>query len=136
MPELMLLGSAEQLRDLDPDENPADTFPCFPCEKVHLEARAQLYARLLGIFFDEALALEELVREMGSYGPFVYRLNNRLLDALAATQEDCVAGIADGWAESADMETLGVYDTDLLELLTTFLFNLINFCLTATQEPD
>lgn len=136
MPELILLGTIDQVRDLDPEENPGNELPCFPCENVHLEARAQLYARLLGVFYEEALTLEQLVLETGSYGPFVYQLDQTLQKSISAIAEDDVESLAADWAESADMDSLGVYDSDLLELLTTFLFNLIHFCLIAAQESE
>ena len=59
MPDLMLLGIEEQVLELEPDENPGQVFPCLPCEGIHSELRAQLYAQLMG-FFDEAESLEQL----------------------------------------------------------------------------
>ena len=63
MPDLMLLGIEEQVLELEPDENPGQVFPCLPCEGIHSELRAQLYAQLMGIFFDEAESLEQLTLE-------------------------------------------------------------------------
>ena len=75
MPDLMLLGIEEQVLELEPDENPGQVFPCMPCEGIHSELRSQLYAQLMGIFFDEAESLEQLTLEFGPYGPYVFKLD-------------------------------------------------------------
>ena len=136
MPELILLSSEEQILTLEPDENPADIFPVMYCNGIHADARAQLYTSLLGVFFDEAQSLEELCLEMDLYGPFVFRLDQGLMERLADIAEDQVPGVVQEWSRSGEIESLGVYDSDLVELLSTFLFNLIHFCVTARQESE
>ncbi len=136
MPEIILLGAHEAIVALEPDDIPADGFPYMPCNGIHTDIRAQLYANLLDIYFDEAQTLEQLICEVGPYGPFIYLLDQRLMERLVEIDEDDVDTIARNWAESGDTESLGVYDTDLTELLTTFLFNLIHFCLLSRNEPE
>ena len=136
MPEIILLGDHEEIVALEPDDNPADGFPFMPCNGIHSDIRAQLYASLLGVYFDEAQTLELLVSELTPYGPFIYLLDQQLLERLSRIEEDEVDTLARNWAESGDTESLGVYDTDLIELLTTFLFNLIHFCLLSLNEPE
>ena len=134
MPEIMLLGIEEQVLDLEYDENPANTFPCMPCEGVHSELRTQLYAQLLGIFYDEAESLEQLVLELGPEGPYVFKLDITITERLADVEEDDIDSIVDHWSESGDMSTLGLIDDDLHEVLSRFLFNLVHFCMLVRQE--
>lgn len=134
MPDIMLLGIEEQVLDLEPDENPADHFPCMPCEGVHTEMRAQLYSQLMGIFFDEAESLELLVLEFGPYGPYVFKLDFTICERLADVQEDDIEQIAATWAEAADMSSLNLDDEDLREVLSRFLYNLVHFCMLTRQE--
>ena len=134
MPELMLLGVEEQVLALEIDENPAESFPCMPCEGVHGEMRTQLYAQLLGIFFDEAQSLEQLVLEYGPYGPYVFKLDVTITERLADIEEDDIEQIVTIWAESADVSSLGLGDEDLRDVLGRFLYNLIHFCMLIRQE--
>lgn len=135
MPELMLLGLEDQVLALEIDENPADAFPCMPCEGVHGELRTQLYAQLLGIYFDEAESLEQLVLEFGPYGPYVFKLDVTITDPLAEIEEDDIEGIVRIWSESADVSNIGLADDDLHDVLSRFLYNLVHFCLLIRQEP-
>ena len=113
MPEIMLLGIEEQVLELEYDENPANTFPCMPCEGVHTEMRTQLYAQLLGVFYDEAESLEQLVLELGPEGPYVFKLDVTITERLADVEEDDIDSIVQYWAESADMSAMGLVATPL-----------------------
>ena len=134
MPDLMLLGIEEQVLELEPDENPGQVFPCMPCEGIHSELRAQLYAQLMGIFFDEAESLEQLTLEFGPYGPYVFKLDFTIIDHLAELAEDDIDTISANWADCADTSFLNLNDEDLQDLLKRFLFNLIHFCILTRQE--
>lgn len=134
MPDLMLLGIEEQVLDLEIDDNPADNFPCMPCEGVHGEMRTQLYAMLMGVFYDEAESLEQLALEYGPYGPYVFKLDQTIVERLAEVEEDDIELLARNWAEAFDEATQTLADEDLQEILGRFLFNLVHFCLLVKQE--
>lgn len=134
MPEIMLLGVEEQVLSLEIGDNPADSFPCMPCEGIHSELRTQLYAQLLGIFFDEAESLEQLVLEFGPEGPWVFKLDVTITERLADIEEDDIEGIARLWSESGDMEALDLEPGDLIDVLSRFLYNLVHFCMLIRQE--
>lgn len=131
----MLLGVEEQVLDLEPDENPAEAFPCMPCEGVHSELRYQLYAQLLGIFFDEAESLEQLVLEFSPYGPYVMKLDVTITERLADIEEDDIEAVVRLWASSIESDAIGLVDEDLTDVLSRFIFNLVHFCLLIRQEP-
>ncbi|MBO6556943.1 MAG: hypothetical protein JJ934_05945 [Pseudomonadales bacterium] len=134
MPEIMLLGVEEQVLSLEIGDNPADSFPCMPCEGIHTELRTQLYAQLLGIFFDEAESLEQLVLEFGPEGPWVFKLDVNITERLADIEEDDIENIARIWSESGDMEALDLEPGDLIDVLSRFLYNLVHFCMLIRQE--
>lgn len=134
MPEIMLLGVEEQVLSLEIGDNPADSFPCMPCEGIHSELRTQLYAQLLGIFFDEAESLEQLVLEFGPEGPWVFKPDVTITERLADIEEDDIEGIARLWSESGDMEALDLEPGDLIDVLSRFLYNLVHFCMLIRQE--
>lgn len=134
MPDLMLLGIEEQVLELEFDENPADNFPCMPCEGVHSELRTQLYAQLLGIFYEEAASLEQLVLEYGPYGPYVFKLDLTIAERMAEIDEDDIPEIVNYWCESADVSSLNLSDEDLSDVLSRFLYNLVHFCILIRQE--
>lgn len=134
MPEIMLLGVEEQVLSLGIDDNPADSFPCMPCEGIDSELRTLLYAQLLGIFFDEAGSLEQLVLEFGPEGPWVFKLDVTITERLADIGEDDIGKTASLWSESGDMEALDMEQGDLIDVLSRFLYNLIHFCMLIRQE--
>ena len=134
MPEIMLLGIEEQVLSLEADENPANNFPCMPCEGIHAELRTQLYAQLLNVFYDEAESLELLSLEFSSDGPWVFKLDYTITERLAEIEEDDIELIVKHWSESGDVSDLDLEPGDLEELLGRFLFNLVHFCILSRQE--
>ena len=134
MPEIMLLAIEDQVLELEPDENPANHFPCMPCEGVHAEMRAQLYAQLLGVFYDEAESLEQLVLEFGPYGPYVFKLDVTIAGRLADIADEEIEQITSIWSESADLSDLNLQDDDLQDVLSRFIYNLAHFCMLTRQE--
>ena len=130
----MLLGIEEQVLSLEADENPANHFPCMSCEGIHAELRTQLYAQLLGIFYDEAESLELLSLEFSGDGPWVFKLDYTITDRLSEVEEDDIEIMARHWSDSADMSELGLSPGDLEEVLSRFIYNLVHFCLLSRQE--
>lgn len=134
MPDIMLLGIEEQVLTLEIDDNPADNFPCMPSDGINSEMRALLYAQLMGIFFDEAQSLEQLVLEYGSEGPWVFKLDFTITERLSEVEEDDIDSIALNWSQTGEMSSLNIEANDLLDILARFLFNLIHFCMLVKQE--
>ena len=134
MPDIMLLGVEEQVLSLEIDENPADNFPCMPSEGIDSEMRVLLYALLMGIFFDEAQSMEQLVLEYGPEGPWVFKLDFTITERLAEVEEDDIDSIALNWSKTGEMSALNMEASDLQDVLARFLFNLVHFCMLVRQE--
>ena len=134
MPDIMLLGVEEQVLSLEIDQNPADNFPCMPSEGIDSEMRVLLYALLMGVFFDEAQSMEQLVLEYGPEGPWVFKLDFTITERLAEVEEDDIDSIALNWSQTAEISELNMDPSDLQEVLARFLFNLVHFCLLVRQE--
>jgi hypothetical protein len=134
MPDIMLLGVEKQVLSLEIDENPADNFPCMPSEGIDSEMRVLLYALLMGIFFDEAQSMEQLVLEYGPEGPWVFKLDFTITERLAEVAEDDIDDIALNWSQTGEMSALNMEASDLQEVLARFLFNLVHFCMLVRQE--
>ncbi len=134
MPDIMLLGVEKQVLSLEIDENPADNFPCMPSEGIDSEMRVLLYALLMGIFFDEAQSMEQLVLEYGPDGPWVFKLDFTITERLAEVAEDDIDDIALNWSQTGEMSALNMEASDLQEVLARFLFNLVHFCILVRQE--
>ena len=134
MPDIMLLGVEEQVLSLEIDENPADNFPCMPSEGIDSEMRVLLYALLMGIFFDEAQSMEQLVQEYGPEGPWVFKLDFTITERLSEVEEDDIDSIALNWSQTGEMSALNMEASDLQEVLARFLFNLVHFCMLVRQE--
>ena len=130
----MLLGLEEQVLGLDIEDSPADSFPCMPCDGVHSEMRCQLYALLLDIYFDEAQSLEEVVREHGPYGPYVFKLAVTICERLAEIEEDDIPEIVKNWSASGEVAEANFADEEADDRLGDFLFNLIHFCRLVQQQ--
>ena len=134
MPDIMLLGVEKEVLSLGIEENPADNFPCMPSEGIDSEMRVLLYALLMGIFFDEAQSMEQLVLEYGPEGPWVFKLDFTITERLAEVEEDDIDGIALNWSQTGEMSALNMEASDLQEVLARFLFNLVHFCMLVRQE--
>jgi hypothetical protein len=134
MPDIMLLGVEEQVLSLEIDENPADNFPCMPSEGIDSEMRVLLYALLMGVFFDEAQSMEQLVLEYTHEGPWVFKLDFTITERLAEVEEDDIDDIALNWSLTGEMSALNMEPSDLQEVLARFLFNLVHFCMLVRQE--
>jgi hypothetical protein len=134
MPDIMLLGVEKQVLSLEIDENPADNFPCMPSEGIDSEMRVLLYALLMGIFFDDAQSMEQLVLEYGPEGPWVFKLDFTITERLAEVEEDDIDDIALNWSQTGEMSALDMEASDLQEVLARFLFNLVHFCMLVRQE--
>jgi hypothetical protein len=134
MPDIMLLGVEEQVLSLEIDENPADNFPCMPSEGIDSEMRVLLYALLMGIFFEQAQSMEQLVLEYGPDGPWVFKLDFTITERLADVEEDDIDGIALNWSQTSEISALNMEASDLQEVLARFLFNLVHFCMLVRQE--
>tara|TARA_B100001105_G_scaffold190247_1_gene154451 strand:- start:296 stop:730 length:435 start_codon:yes stop_codon:yes gene_type:complete len=134
MPDIMLLGVEKQVLSLEIDESPADNFPCMPSEGIDSEMRVLLYALLMGIFFDEAQSMEQLVLEYGPEGPWVFKLDFTITERLAEVEEDDIDAIALNWSQTGEMSALNMEASDLQEVLARFLFNLVHFCMLVRQE--
>ena len=130
MPDAYVLGSAERVEEFEIEEDPADSFVVLHCGPVDIEARAQLYALILGMFSDDAVSLEMLHRKVTDDGPFFYEIEQTLIDALANLDEAAIEAVALNWCESEAMESLELADSDIVE----FLFNLANLCQTTNDE--
>lgn len=132
MPELIFLGTAERVEELEIDEDPAHAFPCIHSRGLHRDARAQLYALVTGRFFDEALDLEFAERHLTDEGPVIHALERELVQALAGLDEDDIAGYVDLWMECGEVEELDMESDDLIE----FVMVLANLCQAAVNEED
>ncbi|MDG1232629.1 MAG: hypothetical protein P8P91_10225, partial [Pseudomonadales bacterium] len=98
------------------------------------EMRVLLNALLMGIFFDEAQSMEQLVLEYGPEGPWVFKLDFTITERLAEVEEDDIDDIALNWSQTGEMSALNMEASDLQEVLARFLFNLVHFCMLVRQE--
>lgn len=127
-----MIGSADRIDELEPDENPVDVFPCMNSQGVHAEARAQLYTLVMHSFLDAAMELEPIIKPLTEDGPYIHELDPRLLEELASKDENDIEDLVVLWLECEPIEELGLDQEDLNE----FLFQLVHFCQTAKQEEE
>ena len=130
MHQILFLGDPADVADLEADESPVEAFPCMSSQQFHREARAQLYALVMGTFLDEALDLEILERMLTEEGPCIYRLENLLLQRLGELDEGEAEALALEWCTCEEIEQLDLETNDLLG----FLFLLVHFCQTAVND--
>lgn len=115
---------------MEPDENPANEFPCMSSQQFHREARGQLYALATGEFLDVALGFEILDQTLGAEGPYIYKLDGHTLSTLAYLDEDGIEQLASAWMQCEEIEQLDLSENDLHE----FLFQYVHFCQTASND--
>ncbi len=131
MHQIIFVGAIELVQEMEPDDSPADNFPCM-ASPFFRDARAQLYALLTGCFFDDALALEELCHQLTEDGPFIYQLDPGMQDQLSRLEEDDIIQIASQWQACEEVESLDMETSDIAE----FLFQFVHFCYTANADEE
>ena len=130
----LILAIEGQIIPLIDSEDLTQTFPSVPIGKIDFEKRIKLYAYLLGIFFDEAESLEELVFESELDGVSLIKINAVITERIAEIQEDDIPILAGVWLESLDYDEELDIDQGNEEVLEDTLFKLIHVCTLAKQE--
>ena len=130
MHQIIFVGAEDSVADMEPDENPANEFPCMSSQVFHREARAQMYALASGEFLDAALGFEMLDQTLGQDGPYIYRLDPGVQRTLAYLEEDGIESLASAWMLCEEIESLDLTENDLHD----FIFQFVHFCQTATND--
>ena len=100
----LILAIEEQITSVIGSEDPTKTFPSVTLGRVDSEKRIKLYAHLLGIFFDEAESLEQLIFESDLGGMSLIKINEVITERIAEIPEDDIPLLAEIWVESLDYD--------------------------------
>ena len=130
----LILAIEEQISSVIGIEDPTKTFPSVTFGRIDSEKRIKLYAHLLGIFFDEAESLEQLIFESDLGGMSLIKINEVITERIAEIPEDDIPLIAGIWVESLDYDEELDQDEGNAEVLEEILFKLIHVCSLAKQE--
>ena len=130
----LILAIEEQISSVIGIEDPTKTFPSVTLGRIDSEKRIKLYAHLLGIFFDEAESLEQLIFESDLGGMSLIKINEVITERIAEIPEDDIPLIAGIWVESLDYDEELDQDEGNAEVLEEILFKLIHVCSLAKQE--
>ena len=130
----LILAIEEQISSVIGSEDPTKTFPSVSLGRIDSEKRIKLYAHLLGIFFDEAESLEQLIFESDLGGMSLIKINEVITERIAEIPEDDIPLIAGIWVESLDFDEELDQDEGNAEVLEEMLFKLIHVCSLAKQE--
>ena len=132
MHQLIFVAAADQVDELELDENPAASFPVMSSQEYHRGARAQLYSLVTGSFLDEAQGLEILYRSLTDDGPYIYRLDEDTQLKLSRLDEDSLGEFAELWLETEELEAI---DRDVNDLYD-FLYQFAHLCHVAAQDEE
>jgi hypothetical protein len=130
----LILAIEEQISSVIGIEDPTKTFPSVTFGRIDSEKRIKLYAHLLGIFFDEAESLEQLIFESDLGGMSLIKINEVITERIAEIPEDDIPLLAEIWVESLDYDEELDQDEGNAEVLEEMLFKLIHVCALAKQE--
>ena len=130
----LILAIEEQITSVISSEDPTKTFPSVSLGRIDSEKRIKLYAHLLGIFFDEAESLEQLVFQSDLGGMSLIKINEVITERIAEIPEDDIPRLAGIWVESLDHDEELDQDEGNAEVLEEVLFKLIHACSLAKQE--
>ena len=130
----LILAIEEQISSVIASEDPTKTFPSVTLGRIDSEKRIKLYAHLLGIFFDEAESLEQLIFESDLGGMSLIKINEVITERIAEIPEDDIPLLAKIWVESLDYDEELDQDERNAEVLEEMLFKLIHVCSLAKQE--
>ena len=130
----LILAIEEQITSVIGSEDPTKTFPSVTLGRIDSEKRIKLYAHLLGIFFDEAESLEQLIFETDLGGMSLIKIDEVITERIAEIPEDDIPLLAGIWVESLDYDEELDQDEGNEEVLEEVLFKLIHVCSLAKQE--
>ena len=130
----LILAIEEQISSVIGIDDPTKTFPSVSFGRIDSEKRIKLYAHLLGIFFDEAESLEQLIFESDLGGMSLIKINEVITERIAEIPEDDIPLLAEIWVESLDYDEELDQDEGNAEVLEEMLFKLIHVCSLAKQE--
>ena len=130
----LILAIEEQISSVIGSEDPTKTFPSVSLGRIDSEKRIKLYAHLLGIFFDEAESLEQLIFESELGGISLIKIDEVITERIAEIPEDDIPLLAGIWVESLDYDEELDQDEGNSEVLEEVLFKLIHVCCLARQE--
>ena len=130
----LILAIEEQISSVIGIDDPTKTFPSVSFGRIDSEKRIKLYAHLLGIFFDEAESLEQLIFESDLGGMSLIKINEVITERIAEIPEDDIPLLAEIWVESLDYDEELNQDEGNAEVLEEMLFKLIHVCSLAKQE--
>ena len=130
----LVLAIEDQITSSIGSEDPTKTFPSVSLGAVDSEKRIKLYAHLLGIFFDQAESLEQLIFESDIGGESLIKINEVITERIAEIPEDDISLLASVWADSLDYDEELDPDEENAAILEDILFKLIHVCSLAKQE--
>lgn len=130
--DIIFLAEPDQLDYLEENANPAEAFVCMDCQEFHAERRAQVYAVIMDLLFDEGLSLEEYVRSLSDEGPSISQLSEDLVEQLIGLEEDQI----EAYTQLLSGHDL-VADADIDEAdISDFLFQLVNLARATCEDTD
>ncbi|MAI54406.1 MAG: hypothetical protein CBC55_08455 [Gammaproteobacteria bacterium TMED95] len=132
MADVYLLGQADDLATLTPEDSPDTVALCLQTGPLDQEARLPLYALMHGLVLDDAKSFEYLDRALSEEGPYLMGVDDRFPDLLAGLEESELEATVDHWHACAAVEALAIDKDDL----TKFLFELANLCKIRDQNPE
>jgi hypothetical protein len=130
MARLLFYADPAELWEMDVEGPPSESFVCMLGQGIHLDARAQLYSLITGVFLDEALAMEEPLDELSTKTSWISKLPDSLVSKLATFEEEDIVQVLEYWQQCEEVEGLGLDRDDLLE----YLFALVSLCQAAADE--
>ena len=104
MADVYLLGQADDLATLTPEDSPDTVALCLQTGPLDQEARLPLYALMHGLVLDDAKSFEYLDRALSEEGPYLMGVDDRFPDLLAGLEESELEATVDHWHACAAVE--------------------------------
>ncbi len=130
MARLLFYADPSELEQMDLEGPPSESFVCMLGQGIHLDARAQLYSLIAGVFLDEAMAMEEPIDELATPDSWISQLPGLLVEKIASLEEEDILQVLEYWQQCEEVEDLDLEKDDLLE----YLFALVSLCQAASDE--
>lgn len=133
--EVIFLSEPDQLSLLGENSHPREFFVSLDCQGIHRDIRAQIYALIMNLLFDDALEKEIYIDTMpgeSDDGPVLWQLTDDLIEQTASMDEDRIHQLAALLPEFDLISQAELTEDDLSE----FLFTLVDLASTSLQEDD
>ena len=130
--DTLFLARPDQLAYMDDLTHPREAFVCLDCQEFHADIRAQIWAALMDLLYEEGRTEEMFIDSFSDDGPAVWQLSDSLVLRLSRLDEEDINDLCRLLPEYELLEDAGIGEDEVSD----FLFPLAGLARNCLDEED